>query len=849
MDWANEIYNRLIIESTINLFNDNFTKESSCKSITTNDIDKLLGYASILSVSDVDGEISKAYEIISRLIELYGNSYERIIPFADVVLSRIGNFPGRSLMRDRLYSGSEPELNINLSLERIAREAENTLQNDISLTDFQYNLFSSLKKHNILSFSAPTSAGKSFILALSLVDRVKDFPSECIVYIVPTRALISEVSTTIRHTFYKSGMKDVIIRTTPVLVEKATISSGAIYVLTQERLISLLSNSYNNSGFYIDLLIVDEAHEIQKGKRGIVLQNSIEMVLRLFPNVSMLFSSPLIKNPEYFLSLFKRDMTGHSFVENISPVSQNIILVSTVNRKISTAKISILHDGKVIDIGNVDLGFKLRGSKGEQRAAFSKYICKQDESLIIFSNKPSDAENVAIELANINKHEISDELCEFIDFIHDEIHSYYSLIHCLQSGVAYHYGDMPSIIRSGIERLFKSGDIKFIVCTSTLLQGVNLPAKHIVVEDPHSGDEPMMRADFLNLSGRAGRLLKEFHGNIWCIKPDSWEDDSYQGEKLQEISSSMSNVMHDGGGIILNLIEDIELNDKEKDLAEVAFAKLYHEIKDDEKFNTYLTSEYENSDSHEIFEYNYDYIRRLKITVPNDILLLHRTIRPEYLQSLYDFFLNENDLISYSLYSPYYKGGKSRIDQAIAIIRDVFSWDISDRYSRWISMLSYKWMTGKSMSSIIKYEVDREIIINYSDDGFIEEIAKKRKVTKIIRKLLNSLEKQVRYNLVKYMEVYQDILKLVMRERGMESEALKVESISAYLEFGSCNVDVLNLMSLGLSRSTALMIYKKKKPGGLKTPEEYMDFLKNIDLDKINIPSFCRREIGDIVGI
>jgi replicative superfamily II helicase len=57
---------------------------------------------------------------------------------------------------------------------------------------------------------------------------------------------------------------------------------------------------------------------------------------------------------------------------------------------------------------------------------------------------------------------------------------------------------MPSIIRNGIEFFFKRGDIRFIVCTSTL-QGVNLPAKHLILENPHSGDEPMSRADFLNL--------------------------------------------------------------------------------------------------------------------------------------------------------------------------------------------------------------------------------------------------------------------------------------------------------------------------------------------------------------
>jgi replicative superfamily II helicase len=133
------------------------------------------------------------------------------------------------------------------------------------------------------------------------------------------------------------------------------------------------------------------------------------------------------------------------------------------------------------------------------------------------------------------------------------------LVDVLKYGVAFHYGNMPGSIRAGVEELFKARKLKFICCTSTLLQGVNLPVRDLVIEAPRKGiDHPMGRADFLNLAGRAGRLGVEFHGNVWCLHPMKWETQCYLGEPLQEIRSSFDRVLEDGGTAIRKVFEDEE---------------------------------------------------------------------------------------------------------------------------------------------------------------------------------------------------------------------------------------------------------------------------------------------------
>src|ERR1019366_7619849 len=77
---------------------------------------------------------------------------------------------------------------------------------------------------------------------------------------------------------------------------------------------------------------------------------------------------------------------------------------------------------------------------------------------------------------------------------------------------------MPTLLRSEIERLFKEGTIRFLVCTSTLVEGVNLACRTIVVRGPRKGrTKPMGPHDFWNLAGRAGRWGQDFNGNIVCV--------------------------------------------------------------------------------------------------------------------------------------------------------------------------------------------------------------------------------------------------------------------------------------------------------------------------------------------
>ena len=87
-----------------------------------------------------------------------------------------------------------------------------------------------------------------------------------------------------------------------------------------------------------------------------------------------------------------------------------------------------------------------------------------------------------------------------------------SLAKSAKGGVGFHHAGLTNRQRKAIERSFKNGDIKCIVATPTLAQGVNLPARRVVIRDfrrwslAASASMPLSVMEVRQMLGRAGGL-------------------------------------------------------------------------------------------------------------------------------------------------------------------------------------------------------------------------------------------------------------------------------------------------------------------------------------------------------
>lgn len=96
-------------------------------------------------------------------------------------------------------------------------------------------------------------------------------------------------------------------------------------------------------------------------------------------------------------------------------------------------------------------------------------------------------------------------------------------------GIFGHHANTPHGIRLAIEHAMKVGHAKFVVCTSTLAQGVNFPIKYLVITATQQGRERIKIRDFHNLMGRAGRAGMHTEGSVIFSAPALYDEREGQG--------------------------------------------------------------------------------------------------------------------------------------------------------------------------------------------------------------------------------------------------------------------------------------------------------------------------------
>lgn len=115
----------------------------------------------------------------------------------------------------------------------------------------------------------------------------------------------------------------------------------------------------------------------------------------------------------------------------------------------------------------------------------------------------------------------NDAIKEFINWLRDEIHEEWYVVKAMEKGFLVHNGQLPLGIRIFQLDLYDNKQLTFnrLLSTSTLLEGVNTSAKHIIISKPsRTGDENFDAFDFYNLVGRSGRMFEHYLGIAHYVK-------------------------------------------------------------------------------------------------------------------------------------------------------------------------------------------------------------------------------------------------------------------------------------------------------------------------------------------
>ncbi|MGL5973146.1 MAG: DEAD/DEAH box helicase [Oscillospiraceae bacterium] len=458
--------------------------------------------------------------------------------FLSSVLSNVGNYRGLDLVNAQ-YSGETllDRLYTNFSREHLSIPGQEEEHFFIA----QKNVYDRMSDP-YLSFSGPTSMGKSFVMRVFLKQQVVAGKKANFALIVPTKALINEVTSKIINDLkYLLSEKDYrLVTSAGALALKQ--KRNFIFVLTPERLLYLL---ISNPKIQIDYLFVDEAHKISsKDKRSAFYYKVVDMLASQTNKPHIVFASPNIPNPEIYLNLIPdlEEAENQCLTTSYTPVSQMKYMIDFVEHKL------FLHNNF-----NHNLEFVTKMSPNARLSDMILHVGENSQNVIYCSSK-SNAIDFARQYANYLKPLDDKSLLSLARDIRNEVHGDYYLAELISKGVAYHIGYLPSNIRMRIEDYFKQGLIKTMFCTSTLVEGVNLPADNLFITSYKNGRSKMNAVDFKNLVGRVGRIEYNLYGNVFLVRlnPD------LEKEKFVELLDKEVPVQQ------LSVVTELSKNQKKK---------------------------------------------------------------------------------------------------------------------------------------------------------------------------------------------------------------------------------------------------------------------------------------------
>ena len=810
--------------------------------LTEDEVAYLIGTASRFSLmpearsADEARYCHYAYEVAVRVTEIPSIG-ERFAPISDLILSRLGNFPARKLLREKaknIGTAADPFLEI----ESLVRELENRRGSSPStppLTDFQVKLLGALARKRYVSVSAPTSAGKSFTLELDLLRRLKERQNFTAIFIVPTRALIRQVSLDLVELMHANQL-DVSVISAPSAASAAEDNSPklTIFVLTQERLATLLQSA--TKSFTVDALIVDEAQEIAKRERGQTLERALRQAMDRYPGATIFFSSPLRSNPGYLISLFGRNGgSSEHFVEYTAPVTQDIISLRPAAGTPKKVLVSVEIGGKERELATLDIPFKFRGNCLGHVAHF---FTAPNETSIVFCNQPSSADKQAMQLFEDIATDIGDpDLDDFAHFLETEVHRLYRLPSFIRRGIAFHYSNIPQIVRSRIEELLRSKKLKFVCCTSTLLQGVNLPAKNIFVENPKAGlGKAMDPGDYWNLVGRAGRLNQEFTGNVFKVFTKKWDQDPTAGDRLVPIESAFEAAVQKNTKAIAFTCNEMPISsESEGRWGEQALASIYAEYISGPKPMVERVTEIENrAAAAQVDEFCAQFRRRQSL--PDEHFQRNFYVHPQRLENLADFFRSQPPIQRWLPFVPQRRESYDRLVEIFKVINDFFIQEESQRHV-YFALLATLWMRGEPLRELVRERLQRA--------KATEDVAK---ANNEIRDLFTVIEDRIRYIYVKYTAIYNMVLSGVLREQGFDALADGLIPLNLFLEFGASSRALINFMSIGLSRTSSILLQRAARLRDDLDLEGCRRYINSINLDYSQLPNICKAEIRKIRG-
>lgn len=394
---------------------------------------------------------------------------------------------------------------------------------------------------NRFVLTAPTSFGKTFIV-YQILQKMK---YSTILLIFPTISLLTENYERIKAYPFFGGYS---IHT--LSEEEIDESANNLFIFTPERYLSFLDSQ---KGTVFDFAFIDEIYKIDNGylvDEETVLENERDVAYRLaLEYICRQAKDIFLAGP--YISL-NNDETYNSFLKFTE--ENNFQILQYNEFEIVSKQYYEISKRGSYNIDEYDVYIPNKQRKTLLLQIIPK-ISFPAENTIIYCGKKTDTEKYAqilIQEPNIVKtfsdmYKEEDELYKiFVEHLERTYGEEWIVVVALKARIGIHHGLIPKYIQKEIINLFDRGQLVCLFSTTTITEGVNTPAKNIIITSLKKGKKDLKQFDAKNIAGRAGRFGKHYSGRIIDISSGFVDIIKADNEKLKhknyDVNSQKSDV-------------------------------------------------------------------------------------------------------------------------------------------------------------------------------------------------------------------------------------------------------------------------------------------------------------------
>jgi hypothetical protein len=281
----------------------------------------------------------------------------------------------------------------------------------------------------------------------------------------------------------------------------------------------------------LTLVVVDEAHNLSQGQRGLRLELLLATINRECRYSQFLLLTPFVRNGAEIAKWLSPDSNADIGVQLEWKPNDRVIVIAQPRKgdragdfilnlsTVHTSRQTIDVSGEIELCSGRALGLTWSSVKNSLSnvAAVTAQCLNRRGTIIVVASKVPHTWGIARTLSNgiddnaakpseSSSKVISEEINFVCDFVSDEFGEDFELIKFLKNGVGLHHSGLSDETRVLMEWLVEREQLSTLVATTTIAQGVNFPVSGVVLaghQYPYGQDMPP--EDFWNLAGRAGR--------------------------------------------------------------------------------------------------------------------------------------------------------------------------------------------------------------------------------------------------------------------------------------------------------------------------------------------------------